>query len=293
MVASSESTGQKRRNAPRLVTGGLVGALLLGGGVYIGTRFDDVAPAPTASPILEAPEEETTPTETPPEEPSPTPTPEATKTAKPGESYNTAFGNLDLRYIGPDEPFITATRRNGELIKLPLLRDPTVDLRQAVSAALAHISGYITTGDQGILDAITKVDPVRNELMRRRDTFGSSDKEFQMLFFDIPASRALFDIEQVGVYKRVTLRNPGSIKFSRYSPSNAYRYRNTWQDPYLRNLVIDQPDEAEVLDYLGNLSLLFFHSGHNKYLLEGVEISFLQSEASKEIDRQAAEYENY
>lgn len=103
--------------------------------------------------------------------------------------------------LKPGEDFITATRANGEEIRVPKLRD-TDDLNAFGESALALMACYLSTGSQECLDEFTTSDAVKEYMATYRQdvvvepyaeyTGMRSHGNFQMVIYDEPSAPAEF-----------------------------------------------------------------------------------------------------
>lgn len=113
---------------------------------------------------------------------------------------NPAYGVVQVAELKPGEPFITATRANGDEIRVPRLRD-TSDLDVFGSSAVGLLACYLTTGSQECLDEFSSSQAVHEGLGRVRQgiyfdpvaNVGSPvEGNFQMVLFDRANAPARF-----------------------------------------------------------------------------------------------------
>lgn len=170
-----------------------------------------------------------------------------------------SYGNINLSEVYQSgEPSITATRPNGETIRVPKLRSPQ-DPQAFAESALALIGCYLNTGDEVCLDALTSSQTVKtywtnfrntellNVIEPLNDYHGYDD--FQLVIYDESSDPVRFSYNKMD--SRVLLNN-GTLRmqlsddknYQGLEMSSAFYGRTI--DSLLFKIDDSQPDEPRV-----------------------------------------------
>jgi hypothetical protein len=167
------------------------------------------------------------------------------------EAYNPATdattGNIRITSIAAGTPTMHATRPNGETITIPVLSKGDYETEAGrvayTNTVFAEMSGYFSTGDQNILNALTSDTQLQTILKASKDqdfghTHTATDKEnWQAVIFDNPSNPAKYTtgIDNLGKYILMTSGEVylnygsdtlyGSPKLHDANPTLAYNYR--------------------------------------------------------------------
>ncbi|MBA3758543.1 hypothetical protein H0X10_02835 [Candidatus Saccharibacteria bacterium] len=191
----TDTEDKKNRNKIAMFVGGGALALLAAGAGFLAGRDNG-----TESPRTIDPADEVTPStqEILPEDEVIVVTP-STEVAPPIEGSGATVRVADA--LIPSEEFITATRANGQEIRVPKLRD-TSDLNAFGESALALMACYLSTGSQECLDEFTTSDAVKEVMADYRQnvvvepyaeyTDMASHGNFQMVIYDEASTPAEF-----------------------------------------------------------------------------------------------------
>lgn len=128
-----------------------VGGLLAAGGAFALTELNDTTDEPYSPP------------------PEYVPAPEF--------EYG-SVGNIDISQILPTDRTIAGTRDNGQRIEVPRLRE-TNDPAAFAESALALVAGYVSTGNEQMLTALTNNDNIQQGFRNfRQDYAGESSNGY-------------------------------------------------------------------------------------------------------------------
>ncbi len=138
---------------------------------------------------------------------------------------------INLKDVPLGNNFLTVVRPNGEKIQLPAeITGKTPE--EITSSALALFAGYLTTGDQRVLDAFTNDPDVQDGLRswRQRDiapvlTKAPDNKNMQVVVYEDPNKPAVLETSADGTVISLV---GGTLYYGRFVNSHG---SNEWQHP--------------------------------------------------------------
>jgi hypothetical protein len=224
-IFTASDKKQNRTKRLLIAAGVAIGAVVLAATTLMGGgsgKNVDAAPTPTT-------DEESVPTSE-----SQVTTPSTTETTL-IEEPNGVNGNIDLLEVPDGMGFVTATRLNGEEIKVPKLGGKTT--KEVANSALALTACYLTTGSQDCLEAFSTNEDAQKSLIdwRELDFLPRPDlpdsSEVQVAIFDDPNDPAIFSSHKDDAGREVIELKSGTVYFGRVI--NHFG-SNEWQHPDIR-----------------------------------------------------------
>lgn len=149
-------------------------------------------------------------------------TPISTADKKPNPN---TYGNFYIGKIIDGEPTLSAVRPNGDTIEVPKVRfNGTTD--EFVGSALALLAGYLTTGDQALLNELVPNSRKHGPLTEWYSNAKSTSNNYQAVFYDDPNDPAAFSKVEGNDGRTYYALEDGTLYYDRFSVAQG---DNSWQ----------------------------------------------------------------
>lgn len=165
---------------------------------------------------------------------------------------DTTTGNIRIGRILPTDTFTSVTLDNGDIIRVPKLRSGSTDPNLFAESALANLSCYMTTGNEGCLKEFSTYPGVQEILRNNREFYVTpiklsnpvTGKNAQFAIFDNPENPATFvrGKDKYGPYIKLS---SGDLYLNVY-----WGDKETWQGPKTHTSDTSQPYTAYFVDLI-------------------------------------------